>query len=239
MKKFKILTLLLSTVMLSGMIIPQNVHAQTMDPQTYSINDFNADLVEEDNLNLIQEKYLNQHSDGTFYISDDAYKTIDSDILTIAKKNMDSINSHILNGDLEFEIIKNNNSTEVINTVDNLSYKLKNAIQLYSTGHFYNYTYCSNFNFSWYGFTADMNAAGTKLLKNYLVLSSGTTAATATIASLVPGGQALAVALGVFTMTISTGIYQCENGIDTGKGVTIKAFGAPEDATTYSINARY
>lgn len=187
-------------------------------------------------LKYIENMFLEQNTDGTFYFTDGIKTILNKDLLKILENNLSNINNHILNNDLQFKIVKKNNQKEVINTVDNLSEKLKRqALKLRSTGHIFNYTYGSNFKFSWYGFTVDLNKKGSEQLRNYLTIGASATGTSTGIAALNPIGYPIAAAMGLVTLTIGVGIYQCEIGITSGNGTTVKALGAPSDATIYSI----
>lgn len=194
----------------------------------------------------IENNYLRQNSNGTFYILDAAYEKIDADVINFLKGNMNEINSLIISDQLEFEMKTVNSETEIINTANNIDISNlatnTNSKGNATTGKILsNYSYCSNYVWYWWGYTTNVNKKGTELLLNQLEYEALVYGAGCGLAALIPGGGAIAAAIAAFggTITYGTAIKNCKNGIVTGKGVKVVGVGKPSSGNVLKLSTIY
>lgn len=106
----------------------------------------------------IEEKYLIQNPDWTFTIDNLAY----NDVVIFIKDRYDQINSFIEQDVLKFKVENN----EIVNTYQNL----EDVPRTRSWSEYGNivssYSYCSNYQWYWWGYKTNLNKKGTQLINN-------------------------------------------------------------------------
>ena len=198
--------------------------------KTLTIEKENKEIDLDSIIKDIENNYLRQNSNGTFYILDTVYEKIDADVVNFLKGEMKTVNSE----------------TEVINTATNVDVSdlatNANSKGSATTGNILsNYSYCSNYVWYWWGYTTNVNKKGTELLLNQLEYESLVYGAGCGLAALIPGGGAIAAAIAAFggTITYGTAIKNCKNGIVSGKGVKVVGVGKPSSGNILKLSTRY
>lgn len=241
MKRKKIISLCLSVSLIVGTITfspnTTKVYAAELNNIGKITYDNNTVETSTDIINVIENNYLNQKDDGTFYISDEAYKVIDSEVLDFFKVQMAEINDLILDKQLAFEIEETKNGVEIKNTVDNLDEsKLSRSV---SSGKILSsYTYCSNYEWHWWGYKTKVNSSGCRYLLNYTEAEAAVYGSLCGLAAVIPGGAVgAAVAAVGGTITYGAAIAAFKNGIDSGYGVWATGFGDPSNGHLLKVSA--
>lgn len=241
MKRKKIISLCLSVTLVAGTITfspnESKVYAAELDnveKVSYSNN-----IVESSNdiINVIENNYLHQKDDGTFYISDEAYKVIDKETLDFFKNQMLEINSLILDKQLKFEIEETNSGVEIKNTINNFE-ESKETRSVAAGRILSSYTYCSNYEWYWWGYKTRVNATGSQYLLNYMELEAAVYGSLCGLAAVIPGasvGAAVAIVGG--TITYGAAIVELKNGVNSGNGVSLTGFGKPSNGHPIKISA--
>lgn len=239
MKKKKIISLFLVTSLIVGSItfLPETnkVYASELDNAEVMSVESSGNII-----NIIENNYLNQKSDGTFYISDDAYKVIDVEILDFFKEQMSGINDLILDKQLEFEIKETKNGVEVKNTVSNIEEsKRTRSTRSVSAGKILsNYSYCSDYEWYWWGYKTRVNAKGCEYLLNYTEAEAAVYGSLCGLAAVIPGGAVgAAVAAVGGTITYGSAIAALKNGISSENGVWATGFGKPSNGNLIKVSA--
>lgn len=240
--KNKFISMLLLSVMTTSLLITSlstAASASTFTTENTTTESFSSKegnpSIGKSTIKIIEEKYLIQNSDGTFSLSDDIYNEFDEELVNFVKNGMNSINSLIVAGNLNFKI---NNEKQVINTYANddaITSNSSSSLQRLSASDsvFTSYDYCSNYTWYWYGFECSVNKDGTRILKTDLeevakIAGWGAAAYTALVG---PHG----LAIGLYTiMTLGECIYQCELGLARW-GVYACCLGAPSSAAIVNL----
>lgn len=240
--KQKLISSLLTITISFGFIIfskSNHVNAETLNNKpNLSENKADNSIIKN-----IENQYLKQNSDGTFYILDSAYNEFEKDIIYSLKTGMNEINDYIKKGKLKFEIIEKNKNIEIINTyqsndIQNKIY-FKAAITISKIVS--SYDYCSNYEWYWWGYKADVNATGSALLRNNFAADLAVVGGSATLASvLCPPAAPIIGTLGFIGATrYAYVIMECSNGADNGKGVQVTGWGKPSAGAVFAVKAYY
>lgn len=250
--KQKTIAILLTVNISLGFILSipsKNINAMTLNNNTSTGYETGISTNKSDNnidnniLEEIENKYLKQNSDGTFYISDYAYNEFDRDIIDGLKSGMNGINDYIKQGKLKFDIIKKNEEIEVVNTYQ--SKNINNRIQPRAAATISrivsSYNYCSNYKWYWWGYKTDVNATGSALLRNNFTADAAVVGGGATLVSvLCPPAAPIMGTLGFIGATkYAYVILECSNGADNGKGVQVTGWGKPSAGAVFAVRAYY
>lgn len=246
MKQKKIISILLTSTLALGIIISvpsQKTNAATLDDNKKELASSESNSVDSNIIEEIQNKYLKQNSDGTFYILDDAYNEFDKDIIESLKSGMNEINDYIKDGKLKFDILKENKETEVINTYqsNNIANKRQTRAAATIARIVSSYNYCSNYRWYWWGYKTDVNARGSALLRNNFTADGLVVGGGATLASvLCPPAAPLIGTLGFIGSTkYAYVVMECANGADNGEGVQVTGWGKPSSGAVFAVKAYY
>lgn len=244
MKQKLISFILISSVSTSILLSPSiSVKASTLDNNKRNIEE--TKLSSPNNVNIIEtieNNYLKQNSDGTFYILNDAYNKFDKEIINDLKNGMNGINEYIRNGNLKFKISNENNETKVINTYEKMENSTIQSRAAITIGKIVsNYNYCSNYKWYWWGYKTNVNARGSALLRNNFVADMAVVGGGATLLSvLCPPAAAVIGGLGfIGAVRYADVILQCSNGADSGKGVQVTGWGKPSAGGVFGVKAYY
>lgn len=227
-----ILTVSCATTALIGVMPITKANAQEKNEVSTMVNeDETLDIIKE-----IENKYLTQNEDGTFSISDLAYNEFDKDVIDFIKEGSNEINSYIKANVLEFKV----QNDEIVNTYANLE-NVANEKGMRDYGNILSsYTYCSNYQWFWWGYKTNVNVTGAKLLRNTLMKDMAQFGGLCGIATALnpAAGVIVAIAGAIGGITFSDGIYHCANGIDSGRGVQATGWGKPATGLLMGIKAR-
>lgn len=243
MNNKKIISLVLTGTLTAGILtLTPNTEKTVFASELNKVN-FEEKINSKDFEEIIKEienNYLFQKDDGTFYISNLAYEKIDNEILNFLVENMEEINELILTNQLEFKIEKNNEEKQVINTLENFTENTK--VRSSGAGRILSsYSYCSNYQWYWWGYKTNVNKSGTAYLQNYAEADALIFGSACGLAATIPGGGPLIAALAAVggTITYATAIREMKNGILSGKGVRAVGVGNPSSGYLLKVNARY
>ncbi|WP_326512267.1 hypothetical protein [Clostridium intestinale] len=234
----------------SSIIQPKVVHAAevypitTNTPTEYTQND----TVGKNAIDIIEQNYLKQNENGTFYILDEAYDVIDAEAVDFLKSKMAEINTLILSNTIKFEVKNANGQVDVKVIEDNSSRTLNNGIQksfarasATSNGSILsNYSYCSNYTWYWWGYNTIVNKDGCAMLKNNLTAELAAQGAGAALIGFIPfvgAANAAALMFGA-AITYLPAINQLENAQTTGRARVV-GLGAPSSGQIWDVEAIY
>ena len=211
------------------------VYASELNNTSIPNNNENSDSI----LKKIEENYLYQREDGTFYISDDAYNVIDNDTIDFFKDQINEINSLILDNQLEFKIEKMDKGTNVKNIKADVEESIMTR-SVDSGNILSSYTYCSDYEWHWWGYSTTVNKQGSEYLLNYVEREAAVYGALCGLAAVIPGGAiGAAVAAVGGTITYGTAIAEFKNGIVSEKGVRATGVGKPSNGNLIKVSAIY
>lgn len=211
----------------------KSVNAQTITKEDKKINEEDLFKV----IKGIEEKYLIQNPDGTFTIDNLAYNEYDNDLVDFIKDGSDQINSLIEQDALKFKVENN----EIVNTYQNL----EDVPRTRSWSEYGNivssYSYCSNYQWYWWGYKTNVNKKGTQLINNLFKRDAAIFGGLAGLAATInpAAGAVVAIAGFIGGVTYVDAIANCDNGITTGKGVRVTGWGKPSTGCIMGVQARY
>lgn len=207
-----------------------------------------------EDFNYIQNNYLCQAIDGTFYLDNSISNEYSNEQIDSIKMAMSGINNLIEQGVLEFELSQAKNSslvkvTNTVNKFEEYQKEIQNAYDNSKIGNFGktlgSYTYCSNYTFSWWGYTTRVNALGSTLLRDELqALASMTGGVTTTIglATLMikacgpVWGTIITSAVKVVgTIPYGIAIKNFNYGITSGRGTQVTGVSNPSDGVFFKV----
>lgn len=191
----------------------------------------------------IEQKFLRQNVDGTFYILSEAYNVVDSTTIDFIKSNMEEVNTLIRSKTLEFKISDTNGEAEVEVVKDNSDTTPQRRVKRSSSSVgkiLSNYTYCSNYKWFWWGYKTRLNKDGCQLLQNELELEALIVGSGTTACGFIPivGAAAAAAALVGEAIVYGSAIKECQNGQVTGKADVI-GMGKPSSGKIWDVTAVY
>lgn len=240
MKKKVITIILLASTVSTMVIAPIETKASTIVNDNYN----NIQISDQTNiLSEIENNYLYQNEDGTFYISDEAYLKFDKEIIEQVKSGMDDINEYIKEDALKFELQRKTKETIVVNTYEDTSKmvgiesrKLANYGPVLSS-----YTYCGNYTWYWWGYKTTVNPIGCDImigkLKTDMAVVGGATVAWI---GLAPAAAAVIGSLGfIGSVRYYDLINEYETGIKTKKGTRTTGWGKPSSGNLIAAYALY
>lgn len=206
------------------------IKEQTQTPKTIEVEEgkvYDLNKV----IKIIENKYLEQKSDGTLKIKNTASDEIGKEALDLIYEQIDFVNKKITNKELEFKFTNNADGVKVETTKQNIVSRNKRAIGT----NIFNHDLCS-FSWYWWGFYANVDQTGSAKLRNeytYIGVKYGVAYG---IMALIPGGKIpAAVGSGITVITIGDAIRICSNGA-TDNGLSVGALGSPSNPSIFHIS---
>lgn len=183
----------------------------------------------QDSIKLIESKYLIHNDDGTSSILPEAKKVIPSKNLKQITEGMKEVNSYIKNNILTVKKSSNGEFKIIPAKTDNDGMRLDSV----------DASHLSNFNYFWWGFTADLDSTGAKELSNNLYDNTYEAGAAAVISGAAGFGVGAVVCTAAATSCHH--LYTETNNalLETPDGVTVYCYGSPDSGTLYKVEQLY
>lgn len=186
-------------------------------------------------IQIITNQYLKINPDGTFSISQDASKIIDSTALNTIMAGMSSVNQNIKLGNLISSKING-----VITVKSSINYNPQFLMAQSKSGIIQPMawgldSYTTLYTWSWWGFSANLNTTGTKVLRNSFIEYAAELTAGGIVSAFLSCGLGLGAAL-IGGVAIANMIRICSDAIDSNGGVTCTCLGSPSNAELIALN---
>ncbi|MGL4656841.1 MAG: hypothetical protein ACRCWM_13320 [Sarcina sp.] len=181
-------------------------------------------------MNSIQKHYLVQNANGTFSIKQIAYQIYPKTIMDQITQGMDSMNTQILAGNIEFKVDANKNvNVEYVNqeAVNKAFFEQQySGIGFNFMSSQFVHEYCYNFHYNWSGFYCAVSVEGCRVLRNELAVTINTAGGLMALTA-VSGNVVISAGCGIDA--VYAGVIQSNliAGINSGMGATLSAWGSP------------